>query len=522
MSRWRVGALLTTLAASLSLAQGHPGEDLRPSEDDLFGVEAPASATPDAGTSDAGSAENRPSEDALFGEAPPAITGPEAQVQPRGAELTNPELRERSVFEPGETKNQFEENALLDDPLRIGGLFYLRTQLRHSEGISPRDTAISTPTLVDAYMDARPTDRLRAFVSARLTFDPTRSTGTDAAPTPGFGFGGLGASANNPAIFLDEAWLRFDILRTVFVTAGKQHVKWGTSRFFNPTDVLTPQRRDPLLVFDPRLGASMVKFHVPWEAKGWNFYAIALLDNAGAATTLGQVGGAARAEVVVGPAELGIGTLQQPGRAPLYALDLSSALGPIDVYGELALLKGTDRPVYRFPDNPVAAGGFAEEVERDGINPQVSGGLTWTFAYSDTDTLTLGAEYFYNSLGANAVQLYPFLIVNGLFVPFYTGQHYAAAYALLIGPGSWDNSSFVLSTLTNLTDRSALSRLDYSHRLLRDLTVEAFGAVSYGNRGEFKLGGTVPSFTLPDGTVTQTFVIPEPTFQLGLGLRLNI
>ena len=48
-------------------------------------------------------------------------------------------------------------------------------------------TAFSAPMLVDGYLDARPTDRLRGFVLGRLTFDPTldeSAGGFSINPTP--------------------------------------------------------------------------------------------------------------------------------------------------------------------------------------------------------------------------------------------------------------------------------------------------------------------------------------------------
>ena len=50
----------------------------------------------------------------------------------------------------------------------------------------------------------------------------------------------------NPAVILDQLYLRFDILRTVFVTVGRQKMKWGTAHVWNPTDALNAQKRDPL------------------------------------------------------------------------------------------------------------------------------------------------------------------------------------------------------------------------------------------------------------------------------------
>lgn len=483
-------------------------------------------------------AQERPSEGDLFGETPPAPQSPaqEAAVPPP-AEPPPPEPDDRDAQALGgpAATNAFDTQEAVEDPLKIGGRFYLRALTQAREGVSFANTSFSAPVLVDGYFDARPTDRLRGFVLGRLTFDPTRREGSDSAVP-------LATSSSNltadPRVLLDQAWLRFDLGRTVFITAGKQHVKWGTSRFWNPTDFLSPQRRDPLALFDARTGATLLKVHVPWEARGWNFYAIGLLDNAGPADTLGRVGGAARAEVVLGPAELGLEAVLQRGRKPRLGLDFSSALGPIDVYGELALRKGSDTPLYRLPAGVALGdllgqdpgGGGPPDVSAlpieayypDGYTPQVSGGANWTFSYSDNDSATVGVEYFYNSTGYPTAAVYPYLLLQGQFQPFYTGRHYAAVYGLLAGPGSWDNTNFILSNLGNLSDRSFTTRLDVTHRALRYLSVEAFIAASYGHKGgEFRFALDLPSVTV-GGQVTPPIVVAAPTLQAGLGLRIDL
>src|SRR5262249_16013533 len=155
--------------------------------------------------------------------------------------------------------------------------------------------------------------------------------------------------SSNPAVLLDQLWVNFDIARTLFITAGKQHVKWGVSRFWNPTDFLTPQRRDPLAVFDPRLGASMIKVPLP-SARGGNLHASGLIENGGRESTVGQWGCAIRGEIAFARSEIGAEAVFVPGRRDRFGLDASSAVGLLDVYVEAALRKGSDGPLYR--ENP--------------------------------------------------------------------------------------------------------------------------------------------------------------------------
>lgn len=549
----QAAALATALATLPAAAQS------RPNEDAMFGgdsKEAPAAAAEKSqATPDNTPPSSRPSEDSLFGEpsgsqpsspatpqAPSSVNASAPPAQPPAVEQSGKEeTRDEQALSGPPQAEAFGSGDHVDDPLKIGGLFYLRSIIQGSENTPFSRTSFSAPTLVDGYFDARPTDRLRGMVVGRLSFDPTVSGQSTSFLGSGSSDGGSaapGLTVSNPRVLLDQAWLRFDIERTVFVTAGKQHVKWGTSRFWNPTDFLSPQRKDPLAVFDARTGASMLKLHVPWEAKGWNFYGIALLDNAGPANTLGHIGGATRAEVVLGESEIGLSAVFQRDLKPRVGVDLSTALGPLDVYAEAAFKKGTDSPLYRLPEGvsiPDLIGQLegvqinsmqdflnalnklpVENYYPTGITPQVSGGANYTFAYSESDSATVGVEYFYNSTGYENPIAYPYLIAQGAYQPFYLGKHYAALYGVLAGPGSWDKTSFVLSTLGNLSDKTFITRLDVSHRALSYLSIEASVSANYGKRGgEFRFAVDSP---LDAGTA----LVPAPTIQVGAGLRINL
>jgi len=284
--------LTTTVAAALAAAWLGVQQD-RPTEEQLFG--APAQEAPPAQAKPApeqkpgaqqGGEEQRPSEEEIFGGS-----------RSRAAEPTPPEAIER---------------AAEAEPLRIGGLIYLRAQTLWQEGESPRDWFLSSPNLTDLYLDVRPNDRVRGFVLGRLFYDPTIVTGGSASAgaatlAPPITIAGLGSvqPTSNPYGVLDQLWITSDIGRTVFVTAGRQHVKWGVGRFWNPTDYLHPIRRDPLAVFDVRTGSSMVRLQLPWEARGWNLYGVAMAEDVAGApipvNTLGRVAWGGRAEAVLAP-----------------------------------------------------------------------------------------------------------------------------------------------------------------------------------------------------------------------------
>ena len=205
-----------------------------------------------------------------------------------------------------------------ENPLQIGGQLYLRAQTTASAHQNPGDWSLSAPSLLDLYLDARPNPRVRAFILGRMAYDPTLPPKAPRRTPPGWiptarwpgrprptGFSTF-SNTRGPTSLLDQMWIRFDILQKVFVTTGKQHVHFGTGRFWQPTDYLHPVKRNPLDVFDARAGETMIKLNVPWEEQGWNFYGFGVTEDPNAATNmLGKVAGAARAEVVLAGVELG-------------------------------------------------------------------------------------------------------------------------------------------------------------------------------------------------------------------------
>jgi hypothetical protein len=491
----------------------------RPREEELFGGAPDAGARPAAKPS---GESGRPSETELFGSGSPDAGTAAAKEEAKTSARENPVGEKATQDERGlaaaASKDLFTTEPGRENPLQIGGQIYLRSIIQATENTSLSDTQFRLPAIVDGFFDARPSDRVRGMILGRLTYDPTINSN---ATNNSFGV----PTSSNPAVLLDQLWVNFDILRTVFVTAGKQHVKWGVSRFWNPTDFLSPQRRDPLAVFDARLGASMLKLQLPSE-RGWNLYAIALFDNAGPSSTLGQIGGAMRGEIPIGRGEIGVEAVLQNGRRPRFGVDFSSAIGPLDVYLEAAFKKGNEAVLFRTASQPNPLLGLAGQFESytpTNVAVAASGGLNTTFVFGENNDLILGGEYFYNPYGYDSSSFYPYLILQGAFQPFYVGKHYGAIYATFTSPSLLgENSSLVLSNLANLSDGSLITRLDYLTRVLSYLFVEAFADVHYGNLGgEFRLGFALPAQQIGDQMIP-AISVNAPTFDLGLGVRIKI
>lgn len=399
--------------------------------------------------------------------------------------------------------------ASADDPLAIGGRLYLRLNYTLLEKGVPENFALNNPNLLDLFLDARPNDRVRAYAKGRLQHDFTLEDGS---------VDFMGRVRKQTRAMLDQLWMKFDVNRTLFVTLGRQSIRWGEGRFWNPTDFLNQQARDPLAVFDERLGVSLIKLHLPIEALGWNFYGVANIEQARKPR---EIGGALRAELLFGTTEVAV-TAATRRKDPLrLGLGVSSGIWLLDLRCELALLRNDHRNYWR-GDFDLQTLELPRLRDRsDDFIPQAVGGFELGIRYSDEDSVFLGGEYFYNGRGYQSAKLYPWLIFKGDFQPLYLGRHYGAVYAYLPGPGDWDDTSFIVSTLGNFSDGSYTTRFDYRVRLLTYLDVSAFASYHYGHKGEFRLGIELPPTPGVPELSNGLSVVP-PTLDVGIWLAVGL
>lgn len=499
----RAAALVSALALT-SAAHAQPSaEAAREAEmfgapaDGIDGIDGIPSDAPhdrpdgiDNGT-DTLPADARDREAALFGDETPTVT-----AAPTG----------------GPSFEEMLDDA--NDPLTIGARFTLRGQYAdYGDAYADADEGAVTPAeltapmLLDVYLDGRPADRVRAFIGARVEQDLITADE----------FFDLALAR------LDQAWLKFDIERRVFFTVGKQRIKWGAARLWNPTDFLNRERLDPLSVIDLRLGVPLVEVHVPWEAAGANFYAIALLDDA---DELSKLGGAARIEWVLGPSEVSASVVARKDAPLRVGADVSAGVGPLEVRVEAAAIRDADRQRWEGTYDP-EAGVTPTRVDAEAWAPQAVGSVEWGIAYGDDDVLYLTGEYFYNGAGYADGELLPWLAGTGELEPLYTAQQYAGLAVVLPAPGSWDDTTFIMSGLMSLSDGSAFVRLDHQVTVLTRLRVSSYIGAGVGTEGgEFRLAGDIPTFGVgadPLATPpTGTSVVAAPRLTAGVWLSVDI
>lgn len=535
---WWLVAMCVLGWSGVSAAQEAPqapveGEEAA-REEAMFGEEAPAEEP----------AEQTRDEGAMFG-------GDEAPAKPPTDPV--PKTQDERLSGGGEAASEADIAALIgeaDRELALGGYLLMQPTARITEGQAWADDALGAANLLDLYLDARPNERVRAYVRGRLLYDYTvqdqaqaQAAGLDLSTGTLGGAGGLTRTQQQVRAQLDQLWVKFDIARTVYVTVGRQRIRWGAGRFWNPTDFLNLSQINPLALFDARLGVDLIKLHLPIESLGWNLYAIGAL---GGANQLGDVGGALRAELVFGQTEVSVsGQVRRQtfgGPQPIepfytpkqtwpntttpvrLGLDVSSALGPLDVKGELALTRGSGQAFYRgeldLSGGPLSLKLPEDYSREDEWIVQAVGGFEWLISYGDDDMIALSAEYFYNQAGYDSSDLYLWTILQGGFTPLYMGRHYAALGVALPGPGSWNDTTFVVSAIGNLSDKSFINRFDYRVRVLDDLNVGAFMSVQYGENGELFYRIDIPPVP-GDETLVNGLSIPPARVTLGGSVQLT-
>lgn len=345
-----------------------------------------------------------------------------------------------------------EDNRIVEaDRLKIGGYIQPEWQAYGFENLPQRDLA-ANPITMQLYLDAQLKNDMRAFFKGRFIHDPTIDE-TVANPISG------NFDKQNVSV-LDELKVSFNTYRKIFWTLGRQKIKWGASKFWNPTDFLNLERRDFLRTEDLRAGVSMLKAHVPWRAT--NLYLIAVNDRA---NQTDQNGAAARFEVPFSFGEITASSYSRKGQPTMVGGDLSFAIKDIDIYLEGAQ---TDRAQ----------------------NKSASGGLTYEFKYNDEDVIALGYESFWQENGTEDPLTYPVLLASKKFIPFYIGKKYSMGSISLPNPGRWNHTTFMLNLLQNDNDRSSYQRLTWVYDGISDVVwTVAIGNRNGASNSEMKLLG---------------------------------
>jgi hypothetical protein len=439
-----------------------------------FGVTfaAPGAASADTGL-----------ESELFG-------APQQNTQP----ATNSTADTPATASPGAARPSSGAGSLLKETT-IGGRadFTLGLGRQDSEPLSKASWTSSPSAYL--FVDSRPRDDLRGYL--RFSIKPQNSAGaarTGAATQ---------SQSDTGALSLLELWIKWQPAgQGVFWTLGRQPVKWGNAQFWNPTDFLAEETRNPLAFFDDRSGIDAARLNIPLEGANANFTFIVSSPRSSPVTSIQAPAGdrgsqnqmttltelqlATRAEWSIASSEISASFAWRENGPTRYGIGLSSGLGPLDLELEGACTAKSNRTFFQRlekPDGTVTA----IPRERDQLClPQAVTGLSWEFGYADGDSATLGAEYFWNGLGHDDPLLELASVVSGNATPLYVAEQYAAAYVLLPSPGSWEDTTIQATYIKNLSDFSELYRLSVVETIMEFSRI-SFGANYRNGLGEFRV-----------------------------------
>lgn len=401
----------------------------------------------------------------------------------------------RPLNEPDETRAPRLADPVQPEVLTLGGFYFQRADMVVSRRATDDATAAQPyfPGLVDVYLDFRPQDEIRAYVVGRLVYDP------------------LDPAFSTPKTSLDKLWVYFGLFDSIYVTAGRQHVKWGSSRIWNTTDFLRSPNPDPLGVFDLRQGVDMVKVNVPFESLRANLwaYATATLEDTGVTGALprARYGGAVRGDIAFGTSELIASASFLERRRPRYGLDYSLGIGRLDLNAEVAFVRDSDTRLWRATPE-----GFVERTVT-GTQVQASAGVAAELRMGDLYRTVLRAEGFYNQLGDDDRRLLTWVQSTGDYRALYFGRTYGLGQITVTRRSIYE-PSWTLTVLGNLGDPSFLGRLDFGF-VRNNVNVAAFVEAPFGARGgEFRFQ--------PDPTVAELPATDLGMFRAGMSLRLRL
>ncbi len=320
------------------------------------------------------------------------------------------------------------------DRAEIGGRLRIESTTFFSKNKKPKDANTSNGSGAEIYIDAKGENNSRALLRAQLK---------------------QGADNSNPSVSIDEAKIQFALLQKVFVTGGRQKIKFGTAKFFNPTDFLNAQTRDPFALDDRRPGIDALKIHVPGE--GYNLYGIALSPDT---KKFGDTGGYWRGELAFSKGEVSVSGLEIRNKHSHIGADASLAVGDFDVFCEAGIANKS----------------------------QISSGVNYEFKINESDSMAIALEHYYNENGFTNKANYIPALQTGTNKSLDLGKQYLAASAYLAKPKAMSKTTLFAAVIENLNDSSFIFVPQVFHEITKDIIASVNVQVPSGASGsEFAL-----------------------------------
>ena len=346
---------------------------------------------------------------------------------------------------------------------------------------SPDGESASVDLGATLFFDGRPSEDFRVFGKASISYP----------------FNDLGEAREFDDVFhVDELFSDFSWNNVVFFRGGKHTINWGVGYFFSPADLLNITEIDPENPEADREGPVSLKSHLPFDAH--NIYLYFIADDI---EKVGEIGIAAKTELVFGPMELGIGGLYRKDLSPSAMVTVSAPLWDVDFFGEAVVIYDNDRGYYI--ENAGTGTDIALEAvayDRD-LFFNATAGFSFLHAFDEVDSsLSLAGQYLYNGEGyadstvltdisryqnaiAALIAVDETLDLSDIHFPGMPGRHYAAVSA---GWNSLFGSDFSLRAfwIHSFSDMSGYISPSLSFTVFDGMSFTVGMPFRYGDEGD--------------------------------------
>lgn len=206
---------------------------------------------------------------------------------------------------------------------------------------------------------------------------------------------------NSFLVQIKEAFVDFPLFHLLYFRFGKQYLTWGTTYFWNPTDLLNRERKTLSTLNTPREGIWGIKLHIPYQTL-FNWYTF--LDTT-EIKNLSTSALASRLELLLGNAEIGLCGWWKKHSLSVYGADLSTRLWGWDIKAEGSLSYGDNRPVLKeemIPYGPLTITNYTTEKTTNKWVYRIAVNFSHSWELWDVkERLSTMVEVFYNSEGKN-------------------------------------------------------------------------------------------------------------------------
>ncbi len=244
---------------------------------------------------------------------------------------------------------------------------------------------------------------------------------------------------NEVILKVKELFLDYNFSHVVYLRAGKQFLKWGTTYFWNPVDVINREKKSFTDLEATREGVWGIKMHIPYKTL-FNFYSfidfsdVKKIEDSALATKM---------ELLFANTEVGLYGWFKKDFYSVYGFDISTRIFDIDIKGEGSFSYGDNRKYlkeeisnFNIMGNDISVTNYSSQSIENEVVYRLSLNLYKGFEFLDKkDRITLMFEMFYHSKGYEInifdnEQKRNFAIYNNLYVPNEYGRFYTL---LMIG-----------------------------------------------------------------------------------------